>query len=329
MKTLLKKTTALFLTLCITAGLFAPAVFAANGRRMTLSRTNITIPVGRHTVLRVNGISRRQRRNVRWSTSNRRIAIVRNGRVIARRVGRVRITARLENRRVSKNVRVVPRTRNTMQPPNQNNNNNQGNQPDPIVTHTVRFMDGNTVLSTQLVQHGRSATTPTNPTRAGYIFTDWDRTFNNITSNLTINAQFRRITADDFELVISVEEDTVQQGENFKVNVELKNNTGQDVEIAYDFLLHSSIPNWNMWVCCCGKKTYHNTPPFPKISLLEANSIKRSINFSGNTLESGTYKLKFIARFWLQFEEYFPEWPEWQWNDRIEVWSNSVLVIVK
>ena len=37
---------------------------------------------------------------------------------------------------------------------------------------------------------------------------------------------------DDFILTISVEEATIRQGENFKVNVELKNNSEEDQKMS-------------------------------------------------------------------------------------------------
>jgi len=49
------------------------------------------------------------------------------------------------------------------------------------------------------------------------------------------------VTADDFELIISLEETTLPQGEDFAVNVELKNNSGKDVEMAGFFLFYPRI----------------------------------------------------------------------------------------
>ena len=60
-------------------------------------------------------------------------------------------------------------------------------------TYTVTFVDWDgTVLKTQTVEEGSSATAPSNPTRDEYIFIGWDKSYNNITSNLTITAQYRQ-----------------------------------------------------------------------------------------------------------------------------------------
>ena len=60
-----------------------------------------------------------------------------------------------------------------------------------VKTYTVTFVDWNgTVLKTQTVEEGSSATSPGNPSRDGYNFTGWDKTFNNITANVTITAQY-------------------------------------------------------------------------------------------------------------------------------------------
>jgi len=58
-------------------------------------------------------------------------------------------------------------------------------------TYTVTFKDWDgTVLKTQTVEEGSSATAPDNPTRDGYVFTGWDIDFSNVTSNLTVTAQY-------------------------------------------------------------------------------------------------------------------------------------------
>ena len=59
------------------------------------------------------------------------------------------------------------------------------------VTYTVTFVDWDgTVLKTQTVTSGNSATAPSNPSRTGYEFTGWDKTFSNVTGNLTVTAQY-------------------------------------------------------------------------------------------------------------------------------------------
>ena len=57
--------------------------------------------------------------------------------------------------------------------------------------YTVTFVDwdGN-VLKTEQVEQGTSATAPSNPTREGYNFTGWDVDFSNVTSDLTVTAQY-------------------------------------------------------------------------------------------------------------------------------------------
>ena len=57
-----------------------------------------------------------------------------------------------------------------------------------LAEFTVTFMDGTTILKTETVQQGNSATSPTDPSKEGFTFKGWDISFNDIQSDLTINA---------------------------------------------------------------------------------------------------------------------------------------------
>ncbi|MGE5494497.1 MAG: MBG domain-containing protein [Burkholderiales bacterium] len=58
-----------------------------------------------------------------------------------------------------------------------------------MLTVTFQDYDG-TVLGTSTVPYGTAATPPANPTREGYTFTGWSASFNNVTSALTVTAQY-------------------------------------------------------------------------------------------------------------------------------------------
>ncbi|SCY77241.1 stalk domain-containing protein [Alkaliphilus peptidifermentans] len=62
---------------------------------------------------------------------------------------------------------------------------------DVIAPYTVTFVDWNgKILKTEIVTEGSSATPPDNPSRPGYIFKGWDKTFDNVTANLIVTAQY-------------------------------------------------------------------------------------------------------------------------------------------
>ena len=63
--------------------------------------------------------------------------------------------------------------------------------PNPTYTVTFKDWDG-TTLKTETVEEGASATAPSNPSRVGYNFTGWDKDFTNITSDLTVTAQYTK-----------------------------------------------------------------------------------------------------------------------------------------
>ena len=61
-------------------------------------------------------------------------------------------------------------------------------------SYMVTFIDWNgSVLSQQEVSHKTAATAPSNPIRSGYEFTGWDKSFNSITEDTVVTAQYKYI----------------------------------------------------------------------------------------------------------------------------------------
>ena len=72
--------------------------------------------------------------------------------------------------------------------------NEGGSSEEEIIYYTVRFLDWNdALLSKQTVEKGKDATPPANPSREGYEFTGWDEDYTNVTRDLTIYAQYRKL----------------------------------------------------------------------------------------------------------------------------------------
>lgn len=74
-------------------------------------------------------------------------------------------------------------------------------------TYTVTFNDyDSTLLGTQSVRWNNGATAPADPEREGYTFTGWDTSFDPVTSNLTVTAQYSintyTVTFADFDSTV-------------------------------------------------------------------------------------------------------------------------------
>lgn len=69
-------------------------------------------------------------------------------------------------------------------------------QYNPLTYYTVTFKDWDgTVLKTQTVAKGYSATAPADPTRDGYAFTSWDTDFSNVQGHLLVTALYRKLAS--------------------------------------------------------------------------------------------------------------------------------------
>lgn len=75
------------------------------------------------------------------------------------------------------------------------------------ITYEVVFKNGSVVLSTQQVEYGKAATAPASPTREGYLFSGWDKSFSKITTDLVVNALFD--LAPTHQLIVYVDGEVV------------------------------------------------------------------------------------------------------------------------
>ncbi len=112
-----------------------------------------------------------------------------------------------------------------------------------INTYTITFQDwDSTVLFTDSVDYGGSATAPTNPERENYTFTGWDVEFSNISSDLTVTAQysinsFVVIFADWNGLILKEEEVNFGSEATAPTNPERDGYTFTGWDVAYDSIV--------------------------------------------------------------------------------------------
>ena len=136
-----------------------------------------------------------------------------------------------------------------------------------------------------------------------------------------VDCLYRLRNPNPFMLTISVAETTLPRGENFRVNVELKNNSGECLEITYSILFWPSIPEWAPFGGIA------IDPPEPQTRIFEANSTIQNIGIwgdegeewlIGDDLPPGKHELQFRATFWLQDNK-----------EPIVIWSNVILLTVQ
>ena len=89
--------------------------------------------------------------------------------------------------------------------------------------YTVTFKDWDgSVLKTESVEAGKAATAPAEPTRAGYIFTGWDKAFDNVTGDLVVTATYAENNLPTF----TVANETASAGDSVNIMVTLENSPG-------------------------------------------------------------------------------------------------------
>ena len=92
-------------------------------------------------------------------------------------------------------------------------------QYEPIVC-MVTFVDWDgTVLSQQTIPYGGTAEAPAAPSRDGYVFTTWNKAFNNVKEDLTIQAQYEEITCEHVNTKVQGRVDSTCQTPGFAGNV--------------------------------------------------------------------------------------------------------------
>lgn len=139
-----------------------------------------------------------------------------------------------------------------------------------IDSFTVRFdLNGGTLVSgslTQNINYGSAASAPTT-TYTGYIFTGWDRSFNYITSSITVTAQWRKIAETTA---------TVQTSSGTIITSGATNQSFKYVAVNTDGISRCEYrtPNSNTW------QTYTNGTVIPATSTFGAYSF-RAYNIQG------------------------------------------------
>ena len=97
-------------------------------------------------------------------------------------------------------------------------------------SYTVQFVDHDgRVIKSDTINHFDGATAPANPSRTGYTFTGWDKTFDEITGPTTINATY---SANSYKFSTGIEQQFKMEGDG--TNYASISGMGTSGQLVYD-----------------------------------------------------------------------------------------------
>lgn len=118
----------------------------------------------------------------------------------------------------------------------------------------------------------------------------------------------------NFSLVIDTEKTLYRKNDDIKFNIELKNQSGEDLEIAYYFLFAPVVPT------ASNEPVPTEMPPEPFRKEFKNGDIISSTYNLGGYFEDGRHEIKFKASFYLGYG---------QENKTLhEIISNTVMITV-
>ena len=120
--------------------------------------------------------------------------------------------------------------------------------------------------------------------------------------------------AGDFILTISTKKASFNKDEEIKIEISLKNQSGDDLEIAYYFLIIPHIPTATDYPAMA------EMPPEPYKRNFLKDEIIQMTNDLGGYFDLGRHEIKYKATFYLDFGE--------SNESQVEIWSNTVIIVV-
>ncbi len=120
--------------------------------------------------------------------------------------------------------------------------------------YNVVFKDSDgTILKTENVEHGANATPPIIDAPNGFIFTSWDKPFNNIENNIIINAQYKKV---DYSIKLT----SNLEGKLLSTIIDLQSGTHLEGEYGLEVTISAETDNFIFWVI--NKKIVSYSPGF-------------------------------------------------------------------
>lgn len=146
-----------------------PAVVSVNG--INLDKDVLELTKGQTETLKATVLPENATdKTYKWSSSDEKVADVKDGVVTAVSEGTATITVTTTDGKKTAECKVTVKAE--------------------IVYYTVTFKDGSEVLSVQSVEQGKSAKVPKVNSKTGYTLS-WDKKFDNITSDVTVNTVWK------------------------------------------------------------------------------------------------------------------------------------------
>ena len=128
----------------------------------------------------------------------------------------------------------------------------------------------------------------------------------------SIDAVLEKRQMQDFKLLIATNKTSFYKDEDIMIDISLENQSGDDVQIAYYFLITPHIPSATDYPATT------EIPPEPYTMVFKDGEVIHRTNELGGYFATGQHEIKYKATFFVNYGKVY--------ESMLEIWSNTIKI---